>query len=67
MSIKIYGGKFENCNTALSIPGPMEIKCNKCGYKETLPKGGHNSNCIKCPQCGSDSVTISSTDKPKGV
>lgn len=60
MSIKFYGAKFTDCATSLSLSGEMEIKCNKCGYKEILPKGDHNFNCIKCPQCDSSAIEIKS-------
>lgn len=69
MSIKMQGNKFTNNAVALSVSTQacMEIKCNKCGYKEPLSKGDNNFSCIKCPQCDSDSVTISSVDDSKGV
>ena len=67
MSIKFYGGKFEGCKTALSFSEKMQIKCNKCGYKENLSKGDHNFNSVKCPRCDSDSVTISSEDDSSDI
>lgn len=37
----------------------MRIVCNKCNKEIALPKNGKK---IKCPNCGSESATITNDD-----
>ncbi|MBY7159152.1 hypothetical protein [Enterobacter hormaechei] len=60
MAIKIIGTRSSgNGQSDVFLAQSMRITCNQCGYAE-VAKGGF-VGLIKCPKCGGDSVSITST------
>ncbi|MBQ5150373.1 hypothetical protein FDK32_21170 [Citrobacter freundii] len=63
MAIKMTGCTFSGNELNFVTTSKMSILCNKCGHREIIEPGAFNGGRIQCPECDSDSVTITEPQK----
>lgn len=54
MAIKMTNCHFSGINKLQAV----NVTCNNCGHGKSYPEGISFTGGIKCPKCGSSSVTI---------